>query len=212
MSQEHAGGEPEQDLRSEAAHPDENHVVSERREKLAQLRRAGNPFPNDHVPQDRAAALIAVAEGKDRDTLAAAPITVSVAGRMVLKRVQGKASFATLQDATGRLQIWINDEGVGSEQHEAFKHWDLGDIVAAQGVLFRTMKGELSVRVSGLRLLVKSLRPLPDKFHGLADQEQRYRQRYVDLIANDGAQYLCRPQQGGFSDSPVHDQPRVSGS
>jgi len=187
MSQEHAGGEPEQDLRSEAAHPDENHVVSERREKLAQLRRAGNPFPNDHVPQDRAAALIAVAEGKDRDTLAAAPITVSVAGRMVLKRVQGKASFATLQDATGRLQIWINDEGVGSEQHEAFKHWDLGDIVAAQGVLFRTMKGELSVRVSGLRLLVKSLRPLPDKFHGLADQEQRYRQRYVDLIANDTA-------------------------
>ena len=187
MSQEHAGGEPEQDLRSEAAHPDENHVVSERREKLAQLRRAGNPFPNDHVPQDRAAALIAVAEGKDRDALAAAPITVSVAGRMVLKRVQGKASFATLQDATGRLQIWINDEGVGSEQHEAFKHWDLGDIVAAQGVLFRTMKGELSVRVSGLRLLVKSLRPLPDKFHGLADQEQRYRQRYVDLIANDTA-------------------------
>ena len=187
MSQEHAGGEPEQDLRSEAAHPDENHVVSERREKLAQLRRAGNPFPNDHVPQDRAAARVSLSLPSATAIRAAAPITVSVAGRMVLKRVQGKASFATLQDATGRLQIWINDEGVGSEQHEAFKHWDLGDIVAAQGVLFRTMKGELSVRVSGLRLLVKSLRPLPDKFHGLADQEQRYRQRYVDLIANDTA-------------------------
>ncbi|MFZ9408030.1 MAG: lysine--tRNA ligase, partial [Burkholderiaceae bacterium] len=98
-----------------------------------------------------------------------------------------KASFATLQDSTGRLQIWINDEGVGEALHEAFKHWDLGDIVAAEGVLFRTMKGELSVRVSGLRLLVKSLRPLPDKFHGLADQEQRYRQRYVDLISNDAS-------------------------
>jgi len=114
-------------------------------------------------------------------------VSVSLAGRMMLKRVQGKASFATIQDASGRMQLWINDEGIGSDAHEAFKHWDLGDIVAAQGVLFRTMKGELSVRVSSLRLLAKSLRPMPDKFHGLADQEQRYRQRYVDLIANEEA-------------------------
>jgi lysyl-tRNA synthetase class 2 len=166
---------------------DENHVIAERRAKLAALRAQGIAFPNDHVPRDRAAALIARAEGLDREALATAPIAVSLAGRMVLKRVQGKASFATLQDATGRLQVWINDEGVGAEAHDAFKHWDLGDIIAAEGVLFRTMKGELSVRVSALRLLVKALRPLPDKFHGLADQEQRYRQRYVDLIANDAS-------------------------
>jgi lysyl-tRNA synthetase class 2 len=166
---------------------DENHVIAERRTKLAALREAGVAFPNDHVPRDRADALLAAAEALDREALAAAAIPVNVAGRMVLKRVQGKASFATLQDATGRLQIWINDEGVGASAHESFKHWDLGDIIAAEGVLFRTMKGELSVRVSHLRLLVKSLRPLPDKFHGLADQEQRYRQRYVDLIANDAA-------------------------
>ncbi len=111
---------------------------------------------------------------------------MSVSGRMVLKRVQGKASFATLQDATGRVQLWLNDEGVGAAMHEAFKHWDLGDIVAAEGVLFKTMKGELSVRCSSVRLLAKALRPLPDKFHGLADQEQRYRQRYVDLIVTEG--------------------------
>jgi lysyl-tRNA synthetase class 2 len=166
---------------------DENHVIAERRTKLSGLREQGIAFPNDYVPRDRADALITRAEGLDREALAAATIGVSLAGRMVLKRVQGKASFATLQDATGRLQIWINDEGVGADSHEAFKHWDLGDIIAAEGVLFRTMKGELSVRVSALRLLVKALRPLPDKFHGLADQEQRYRQRYVDLIANDDA-------------------------
>jgi lysyl-tRNA synthetase class 2 len=104
---------------------------------------------------------------------------------MVLKRVQGKASFATIQDATGRIQLWLNDEGVGADRHEVFKHWDLGDIVLAEGTLFKTMKGELSVRCSSVRLLAKALRPLPDKFHGLADQETRYRQRYVDLMTND---------------------------
>ena len=110
---------------------------------------------------------------------------MSIAGRMMLKRVQGKASFATIQDGTGRIQLWINDEGVGAGAHDAFKHWDLGDIVAAEGTLFKTMKGELSVRCSSVRLLAKSLRPLPEKFHGLADLETRYRQRYVDLITNE---------------------------
>jgi len=105
----------------------------------------------------------------------------------VLKRVQGKASFATVQDATGKIQLWLNDEGVGAGQHEAFKHWDLGDIVAAEGAIFRTMKGELSIRCSSVRLLSKSLRPLPDKFHGLSDLEMRYRQRYVDLMTNDAS-------------------------
>jgi lysyl-tRNA synthetase class 2 len=103
---------------------------------------------------------------------------------MMLKRVQGKASFATLQDATGRIQIYLNDEGVGTDSHEAFKHWDLGDILFADGVLFKTMKGELSIRCRLIRLISKSLRPLPDKFHGLHDTETRYRQRYVDLIVN----------------------------
>ncbi len=166
---------------------DENHVIAERRAKLARIREAGIAFPNDFVPADRAGDLLQVHQQNTREMLEASPISVSLAGRMMLKRVQGKASFATIQDASGRIQLWINDEGVGSEAHEAFKHWDLGDIVAAQGVLFRTMKGELSVRVSGLRMLAKSLRPMPDKFHGLADQEQRYRQRYVDLIANEDA-------------------------
>ena len=166
---------------------DENHVIAERRAKLARIRETGIAFPNDFVPADRAGDLLQTHQHSTREALEGSAVTVSLAGRMMLKRVQGKASFATIQDASGRMQLWINDEGIGSDAHEAFKHWDLGDIVAAQGVLFRTMKGELSVRVSSLRLLAKSLRPMPDKFHGLADQEQRYRQRYVDLIANEEA-------------------------
>jgi lysyl-tRNA synthetase, class II len=165
--------------------PDDNQIVAERRAKLARLREAGSPFPNDFVPADRAAALLARYDAESREALESLAVRVSIAGRMMLKRVQGKASFATIQDASGRMQLWLNDEGVGPERHEAFKHWDLGDIVAAEGTLFKTMKGELSVRCSGVRLLVKALRPLPDKFHGLADQELRYRQRYVDLIASE---------------------------
>ena len=165
---------------------DENQIIAERRAKLAALREAvAVPFPNDFVPADRAGALMAAHDGKTREELEAENISVSVAGRMVLKRVQGKASFATLQDATGRIQLWMNDDGVGAEAHDAFKHWDLGDIVAAEGTLFKTKKGELSIRCNMVRLLTKSLRPLPDKFHGLADQEMRYRQRYVDLMSNE---------------------------
>ena len=171
---------------------DENHVIAERRAKLAALRAAGPAFPNDFVPADRAGALLDAHADATREALEQAKVSVSIAGRMVLKRVQGKASFATVQDAGGRLQLWINDEGVGAEVHEAFKHWDLGDIVAAEGTLFRTMKGELSVRVARLRLLAKALRPLPDKFHGLADQEQKYRQRYVHLIADEKARDTFR--------------------
>ena len=170
-----------------AAVVDENHVIAERRAKLARLRSEGIAFPNDFVPEHRAGDLLLAHAEHSREQLEHTPVKVSIAGRMMLKRVQGKASFATLQDGSGRLQLWLNDEGVGATTHEAFKHWDLGDIVAAEGTLFRTMKGELSVRASHVRLLAKSLRPLPDKFHGLADQEQRYRQRYVDLIANEDA-------------------------
>jgi len=164
---------------------DENQIIAERRTKLAELRRNGTAFPNDFTPADRAASLAALHADLSREQLEAAAVRVSVAGRMMLKRVQGKASFATIQDASGRIQLWLNDDGVGPEAHEAFKHWDLGDIVGAEGVLFKTLKGELSVRCSSVRLLAKSLRPLPDKFHGLADQETRYRQRYVDLIVTE---------------------------
>jgi lysyl-tRNA synthetase, class II len=165
---------------------DENQIMAERRHKLDQLRLLPRPaFPNDFVPTDRARALAAAHGEKTREMLEATPINVTIAGRMMLKRVQGKASFATLQDSTGRIQLYITNEGVSEATHESFKHWDLGDIVGVQGTMFKTMKGELSVKCTQLRLLTKSLRPLPDKFHGLADQETRYRQRYIDLIVNE---------------------------
>ena len=164
---------------------DDNQIIAERRAKLDMLRKRGQPaFPNDICPTHRAHALHTRYESHSREQLEADHVEVSIAGRMMLKRIQGKASFATLQDSTGRLQIYLNDEGVGIDQHESFKHWDLGDFVYAHGVLFKTMKGELSIRCKLVRLAVKSLRPLPDKFHGLHDTETRYRQRYVDLIVN----------------------------
>jgi lysyl-tRNA synthetase class 2 len=164
---------------------DESQIVAERRAKLAALRERGNPFPNDFRRTDLAADLHAAHAGKDNTQLELAAIQVSVAGRMLLKRVMGKASFATLQDMSGRMQLYITRDAVGEEVYESFKHWDLGDILGAKGTIFRTKTGELSVKVTHLRLLAKSLRPLPEKFHGLADQEQRYRQRYLDLITNE---------------------------
>ncbi|WP_239142625.1 lysine--tRNA ligase [Variovorax sp. WS11] len=124
---------------------------------------------------------------KEPEALEATPIAVSVAGRMMLKRVMGKASFATVQDATGRIQLYVTRDAVGEEAYAEFKRWDLGDIVGAEGTAFKTKTGELSVKVTKLRMLTKSLRPLPDKFHGMADQEQKYRQRYVDLITDETA-------------------------
>ncbi|MBS0433468.1 MAG: lysine--tRNA ligase, partial [Proteobacteria bacterium] len=114
-------------------------------------------------------------------------VAVSVAGRMMLKRIMGKASFATLQDASGRIQLRVSVDGVGADTYEHFKHWDLGDILGAEGTLMRTRTGELTITVTSLRLLTKSLRPLPDKFHGMTDQEQKYRQRYVDLMTDEEA-------------------------
>ena len=161
---------------------DENAIMAERRHKLSQLRAQGVAFPNDFVPEHRAAQLHEQYGAWTREDLEQANVQVSIAGRMMLKRVMGKASFATVQDGTGQIQFYINDKGVTEAVHEQFKHWDMGDIVATTGQLFKTQHGELSVRCANLRLLSKSLRPLPDKFHGLADQEMRYRQRYVDLI------------------------------
>ncbi|MCR4302877.1 MAG: lysine--tRNA ligase [Gallionella sp.] len=164
---------------------DENQIITERRNKLAEIRQAGVAFPNDFERKHLAGDLHAEFGEKTHDELEAAQAHVAVAGRMMLKRVMGKASFATVQDMSGKIQLFISNNDTGEESHNAFKHHDLGDILGAEGVLFKTKTGELSVRVSQVRLLTKSLRPLPEKFHGLTDQEQKYRQRYLDLITNE---------------------------
>ncbi|MDH5286977.1 MAG: lysine--tRNA ligase [Betaproteobacteria bacterium] len=166
------------------APPDENQIIAERRGKLAALRAQGPAFPNDFRRGNLAADLHAAHGGEENATLEPKAIRVAVAGRMMLKRVMGKACFATLQDVSGRIQLYVTLDGVGEAALDAFKHWDLGDILGAEGTLFRTKTGELSVRCTKVRLLAKSLRPLPEKFHGMTDTEQRYRQRYVDLMVN----------------------------
>ncbi|HEX4885128.1 MAG TPA: lysine--tRNA ligase [Casimicrobiaceae bacterium] len=163
---------------------DENQIIAERRQKLAELRAKGQPFPNDFRRSDLAADLHARHGAEGNETLEPKAVRVAVAGRMMLKRVMGKACFATLQDTSGRIQLYVTLDGVGAEALDAFKRWDLGDILGAEGTLFRTKTGELSVKCSLVRMLSKSLRPLPEKFHGMTDTEQRYRQRYVDLITN----------------------------
>ncbi|MES2482945.1 MAG: lysine--tRNA ligase [Pseudomonadota bacterium] len=177
-----------------AAHPaaDDNQLIAERREKLKALRevqRNGGavPFPNDFKPSHHAMPLLQEHGFKEAETLEGETIVVAVAGRMMLKRVMGKASFATLQDVTGRLQIYVTRDSVGETVYASFKHWDLGDIVACEGKLFKTRTGELSVHATTVRLLTKSLRPMPDKFHGVADQEVKYRQRYIDLMTDEDA-------------------------
>jgi len=175
-----------------AAAADDNQLIAERREKLAAIRAAGAAFPNDFKPRHHAADLHHRYGAVPNEELEGQAVTVSVAGRMMLKRVMGKACFATLQDGSmgdrnGRIQLYVTQDAVGPEALAAFKHWDLGDILGCEGTLFRTRTGELSIRATGVRLLVKSLRPLPDKFHGMADQEQKYRQRYVDLITDEAA-------------------------
>src|SRR3954449_5567230 len=158
---------------------EENKLIEERRDKLKALRSQGIAFPNDFRRKDFSRDLAAKFGERSKEELENEKPPAAVAGRMVLKRVMGKASFATLQDGEGRIQIYVSNE---VKDYEAFKHWDLGDMLGVEGTVFRTMKGELSVHASRIRLLSKALRPLPEKFHGLADQEMRYRQRYVDLI------------------------------
>ncbi|HYL24317.1 MAG TPA: lysine--tRNA ligase, partial [Burkholderiales bacterium] len=163
---------------------EENKLIDERREKLKALRAAGQAYPNDFRRKDLAAELHQRYGALGKEQLETQKPAAAVAGRMMLKRVMGKASFATLQDGTGRIQVYITQDAPG---YEAFKHWDLGDIVGAEGSVFKTMKGELTVNARAIRLLAKALRPLPEKFHGLADQELRYRQRYLDLIVTPDA-------------------------
>lgn len=186
------------------AAPDENQLIAERREKLAALRAearasGGTAFPNDFKPRDQAADLQRLHEGQSAEALEAAPVAACVAGRMMLKRVMGKACFATLQDGSGRIQLYITADAVGAELLNAFKHWDLGDILGAEGVLFRTRTGELSVKVTAIRMLTKSLRPLPDKFHGMADQELKYRQRELDLIMDEASRERFRARSKAVS-------------
>src|SRR6201999_1480021 len=167
---------------------DENKLIAERRAKLAQLRETSVPsaYPNDFRRDSLAGQLHDAFGERDGAWLEANPTHVQVGGLMLFKRVMGKASFSKIADRTGQIQLFLQQEPLGAA-YDAFKGWDVGDIVGAGGVLFRTKTNELSVRVDSLRLLVKSLRPLPDKWHGLADTETRYRQRYVDLIVNEAS-------------------------
>ncbi|HIL03647.1 MAG TPA: lysine--tRNA ligase [Candidatus Thioglobus autotrophicus] len=167
---------------------DDNKLITERKSKLDKLREAGNPFVNDFKPTHLAQNIINDYNQFSKEELEEKAVQVCIAGRMMLKRVMGKASFATLQDSSARVQVFVTrDELPEGFYNEQFKKWDIGDIVGATGTLFKTNVGELSVRVDSIRLLTKSLRPLPEKFHGLSDQETRYRQRYVDLITNEDA-------------------------
>jgi lysyl-tRNA synthetase class 2 len=164
---------------------DENKLIAQRREKLKALREEGYCFPNDFRRNVMAGELHAEYDDKDQAFFEAQDLRVTVAGRMMSKRVMGKNSFAHLLDMSGRIQLFVQRDVLPAGHYQIFKSWDVGDIVGAEGRLFKTRTAELSVRVDNLQLLTKSLRPLPEKFHGLSDQEQRYRQRYLDLIMNE---------------------------
>ncbi|MCE3239034.1 MAG: lysS [Gammaproteobacteria bacterium] len=164
---------------------DTNELIAQRRAKLTALRSKGNPYPNDFHRDTLAATLHANYAHKTESELEAKPVSVKIAGRIMTRRLMGKASFVHLQDMSNKIQLYIRQDTVAADSYEQFLQWDLGDIIGVEGVLFKTKTGELSVRVSQLFLLTKALRPLPDKYHGLTDQETRYRQRYLDLLVND---------------------------
>lgn len=164
---------------------DEHHLLAQRRHKLMALRERGVAFPNDFRRNAMAGALHAEYDAAESTELETRQVRVQVAGRLMAKRVMGKVTFGQILDMSGRIQLFVSRDGIGATFYEDFKAWDVGDIVGACGTLFKTKTGELSVRVDEVRLLTKALRPLPEKFHGLTDQEQRYRQRYLDLIMNE---------------------------
>jgi lysyl-tRNA synthetase class 2 len=184
---------------------DENKIMAERRAKLAALRQKGVAFPNDFRPTHHAADLQGQYGSQSREELEASPVHVALAGRMMLKREAGKkAAFATLQDssgqyANGRVQIYVTLDDTGEEAMEAFRHYDLGDILGVEGALFKTKVGELTIKVAKLKLITKALRPLPDKFHGLSDQETKYRQRYVDLITSEETRRTFKARTAAMS-------------
>ena len=165
---------------------DENKLIAQRREKLRALRENGIAFPNDFRRNVMGGELVAEYGDRPAEELEALGLRVKVAGRLMSRRIMGKASFCHLQDMSGQIQLFIQRDTLGEEDYAWFKRdLDLGDILGAEGVLFKTKTGELSVRVEALRLLTKALRPLPEKFHGLTHQESKYRQRYLDLIMNE---------------------------
>jgi lysyl-tRNA synthetase class 2 len=171
---------------------DENRLIAERRGKLNELRDAGQAYPNDFRKNSTRGSLIERFADSDADELAQVEEVFAVAGRMMAKRVMGKIAFVRLQDRNGSIQLMIQRDNLPEGVFQQFKHWDVGDIIGGAGRIIRTQKGELSIRVSELRLLSKSLRPLPEKFHGLTDTEVRYRQRYVDLIMNEESRDVFR--------------------
>lgn len=174
----------------------ENDLIAQRRAHLEELRQRGNAYPNNFKRDALAADLHTRFGELDKEALESDPVRVKIAGRMMSRRVMGKASFAHLQDMSGRIQIYVKRDNLAEDVYAEFKRWDIGDIVGAEGILFKTRTGELSVQLDAIHLLTKSLRPLPEKFHGLSDQETRYRQRYLDLISNEGTRrtFLIRTQ------------------
>ena len=170
--------------------PNEHRLIAERRRKLQDLREDGQAFPNDFRRDSIAEELHATYGGRSIESLEVEPITVSVAGRLMVKRVMGKASFAKLQDRSGRIQLFIERDAIVAKIYQEFKNWDVGDILGARGVLFKTKTGELSVKVDEIRLLVKSLRSMPEKWHGIVDTELKLRQRYLDLIVDEGTRKI----------------------
>jgi lysyl-tRNA synthetase, class II len=176
---------------------DENKLIAQRREKLSQLRAQGPAFPNDFRRDVVAGELIAGYGEHEPEAIEALGLRVKIAGRLMSRRIMGKASFAHLQDMSGRIQLFVQRDLIGEESYAAFKRdFDLGDILGAEGLLFKTKTGELSVKCDGIRLLTKALRPLPEKFHGLTDMESRYRQRYLDLIMNGSTRETFRIRTG----------------
>ena len=166
---------------------DEQELIRQRRSKLTELRQNGSiAFPTDFRRNVVAGELLAEYGEKSKEELEAEPLRVKIAGRIMTRRVMGKVTFVNIQDMSGQIQLYVArdtlPEGFYNEQ---FKKWDIGDIIGAEGVLFRTNTGELSVKVDDIRLLTKALRPLPEKYHGIADQEIKYRQRYLDLIMSE---------------------------
>ena len=171
---------------------DENRLIAERRRKLTQLRESGIAYPNDFHRSALADELIAAYDAHSAESLEAEALEAAVSGRIMSMRVMGKNTFVKVQDRSGQIQLFVQRDVVGQEFYAEFKKWDLGDIIGASGTLMKTKTGELSIRVDSVRLLVKSLRPLPDKWHGIADQELRLRQRYVDLIMSEESRATFR--------------------
>jgi lysyl-tRNA synthetase class 2 len=191
--------EVENEVSGPIVEPDENKLIAERRRKLAELRELGEAFPNDFQRDSSAGELILRFGEVVAEELETVTETFAIAGRMMAKRVMGKIAFVRLQDSNGDIQLVIQRDHLAEGVFQQFKHWDVGDIIAAKGKIFRTQKGELSIKPDELRLLAKALRPLPEKWHGLTDTEQRYRQRYVDLVMNEESRKVFRTRSSIIS-------------